>query len=124
MVERHYRWARAYRGGQLVCGRVDVRIGCDSDRVRLATGERRFVVVRFLDELDPALRRELAALVTRRGAAAKRIAERLAPITLVIDGAGDEQMQVVGHLQPPHRRFGELHDVEFAIRELKAWPAP
>jgi len=119
-----FRWARAYRGAQLVCGRVEVRIGRDGDRFGLAARERRYVVARFLEHLDPALRGELTALVCRRGAAAKRIAERLAPITLVIDDdTAHGQLQLVGHLQPPHLRRGELRDVEFSIRELNREPA-
>lgn len=118
-IERHYGWARAYRDGRLVCDRVEVRIGHDSDRVGPAARERRYVVARFLERVDPALRGELTALVARRGAAAKRIAEHLAPITLVIDTA-DGPLRLAGRLQPPHLRLGELRDVEFTIRELRA----
>jgi hypothetical protein len=116
---RYYREARAYRDGRLVCDRVEVRIGHDTDRVGLAARERRYVAARFLEHVDPVLHTELTALVARRGAAAKRIAEHLAPITLVIDTA-DGQLRLAGRLQPPHLRLGELRDVEFVIRELRA----
>ncbi|MGI9099953.1 MAG: hypothetical protein ACR2H2_15925 [Solirubrobacteraceae bacterium] len=121
-TEGYHPAARAYRDGQLVCGRVEVRIGRDTDRVGLVARERRYVTARFIERLDPTLRRELTALVVRRGAAAKRIAERLAPITLVIDDPTLGRLQLVGQLQPPHLRFGELRDVEFAIRELDSQP--
>jgi hypothetical protein len=57
VFEQRYCWARAYRDGRLVAGRV--RITVDHDvRVGLATGERRRRSVRatFTARVDPILR--------------------------------------------------------------------
>jgi len=62
LTERRYRWARAYRDGEMVCGRVDLTVMADK-RLGLAPCERRCVAARFLERLDPALRTELAELV-------------------------------------------------------------
>lgn len=116
MIDQRYRWARAYRNGHLVCSRVEVRIGRDSDRLGLTARERRCITARFLERLDPTLHKELKTLVARRGAAAKRIAERLEPITLVSDTT-HEPLRIVGELRPPTLRARELCDVEFTIHE-------
>jgi hypothetical protein len=111
-------WGRAYRAGRLVCARVQVTIGHD-DRLGLTRRERRYVRARFQAErLDRALRTELIGLLRRRGAAGYRMAERIAPIELVIDAPGGCH-RVVGRLQPPLLRHGRLRDIEFGLRELE-----
>ncbi|MGH2943255.1 MAG: hypothetical protein ACRDLN_10850 [Solirubrobacteraceae bacterium] len=86
VFEQRYGWARAYRDGRLVAGRV--RLTVDHDvRVGLAPGERRRRSLRaaFIERVDPTLRAELAAVARRRGAAARRAADRMDPIEVVID---------------------------------------
>jgi hypothetical protein len=112
-----YRWARAYRNGELVCGRVDLRVS-DSGRLGLTARERREIAVRFLERIAPELRRELDGLVRRRGDVARRAAERLHPIELVADDLQRGDVRIVGHLQPPQRRHGELSEIEFGVREV------
>jgi hypothetical protein len=112
-------WGRAYRAGRLVCARVQVTIGHD-DRLGLTPRERRYVSARFQAErLDRALRTELIGLLRRRGAASYRMAERIDPIEIVVDAPGGGCHRVVGRLQPPLLRHGQLRDIEFGLRELE-----
>jgi hypothetical protein len=83
VFEHRYPWGGAYRDGRPACRRVTVTIGRDG-RLDLAPQERRYIVAQFEERLDPDLRRELSALVPRRGAAAARIAESLEPIEVVV----------------------------------------
>jgi hypothetical protein len=115
--ERRYAWGQAYRGGSLICGRVRVTFGRD-DRLGLAPRERRNVVARFEDCLHPALRLELIELARRRGAAARRAAERIEPIVILVGDPRYDRERIVGRLVPPQVRRGDLRDVEFGLREL------
>ena len=120
--EQRYAVGRAYRDGALICGRVHVKIGRD-DRLGLAPHERRrYVAARFLDRVHPDLRAELAELARRRGAAARRAAERIEPIVVVIDDPCLGRERLVGRIEPPQARLclGALGDIEFGLRE----PAP
>jgi hypothetical protein len=111
---------RAYRDGSLVCTRVQVTFRRD-DRLGLAPHERRrYVAARFLDRVHPDLRAELAELARRRGSAARRAAERIEPIAIVIDDPMHGRERIVGRIEPPQVRlcFGALGDVEFRLREL------
>ena len=119
MSEQRCAWGRAYRGQQLVCDRVRITMGRDDDRLGLAGYQRRYIVARFADRVDGALRSELTDLLRRRGAAARRIAERMAPIEIVIDDPRRGRQCMTVHLQPPQLRCGGLHDVEFALREVQ-----
>jgi hypothetical protein len=110
--------ARAYRGGRLVCGRVHITIGHD-DRLGLTRHERRYVIVRFEEHLDHGLRSDLTQLTRRRGAAARRIADVLEGIELVLDEPTGEFERIIGHLQPPVLRHGRLRDIEFSVRVLE-----
>jgi hypothetical protein len=76
VFEQSHAWGRAYRDGKLVCGRVRVTVARDG-RLGLAPHERRYVTARFRERLDGGLHAELLALVRRRGAAARRVAETL-----------------------------------------------
>jgi len=114
-----WRIGRAYRAGRLVCGCVHVAISLD-ERLGLTQRERRMVRVRFHEPVDDDLRTELTELARRRGTASDRAAERIAPIELVVDDPCGEHQRIVGRLQPPQRRHGELRDVEFALRKLGA----
>jgi hypothetical protein len=117
MVFKHrHAWERAYRDGSLVCGRVHVTFRHD-DRLGLTPHERRHVVARFQDRVHPTLRSELAELARRRGAAARRAAERMQPIVLVIDDPRHGRDRIVGRLEPPQACRGDLRDVEFELRE-------
>jgi hypothetical protein len=120
-TEQRHAVGRAYREGSLVCGRVHVTFRRD-DRLGLAPHERRAVVARFLDRVHPDLRAELAELARRRGSAARRAAERIEPIAIVIDDPGLGRERIVGRIEPPQQRlcFGALSDIEFGLRE----PAP
>ena len=112
-----YERARAFRHGELVCGRVDLRVR-DSGRVGLTAHERREIVVRFLGRIAPGFGRELEGLVRRGGGVARRAAERMQAIELVVSHLEMGDLPIVGHVQPPQRRHGEIHEIEFALREL------
>ena len=56
----------------------------------------------------------------RRGAAADRAAERMQPVELVFDDLRAGRQRIVGRVQPPQMRRGELYEIEFDLRE----PAP
>jgi hypothetical protein len=119
LTEGRYRWARAYRDGELVCGRVELTVTADL-RLGLAPHERRRFAARFLERVHPALRTELADLVRRRGAAGRRAAERMQPIEFVFDDPRHGRQRLVGVVQPPQLRRGELYEIEFGLRA----PAP
>ena len=118
IFESRYAWGRAYRDGALVCGRVHVTIGRDSDRLGRMPHERRYVTACFRERVDGELRAELVALVRRRGAAARRVAETLSPVEIVVDDPDGGRQHIVGRLQPPELRCGDLCDIAFAVREL------
>jgi hypothetical protein len=122
LASRAYAWGRAHRGEMLLCARVQVTIGHDGHRLGLAPRERRYVTARFADGLDPTLCAELAELLRRRGMAARRVAETLDPIELVIDDQRHGRQRIIGRLEPPHLRCSELREIEFAIRELTPVP--
>lgn len=111
--------AHAYRADEIVCGRVELTVDVDAP-LDLTARERRGVTVRFSDRLEPALRAELTELVRRRGAAARRAAERMDPIEIVFDEPRRGLQRISGWIQPPQRRNGDLHDIQFGLRE----PAP
>ncbi len=121
LAEHRYRRARAYRDGELVCGRVDLTVRRDI-RLGLAPRERHYLAASFLERLAPAFRGELAQLVHRRGAAAQRVAETLEPIELVFDDPRLGRQRIIGRVQPPQVRRGGLHDIEFGLRELQQTP--
>jgi hypothetical protein len=112
LAERRYHGARAYRDGELICGRVDLTVRPDA-RLGLAPRERRQFVARFVERLAPAFRDELEQLVRRRGAAAARVGDQIAAVELVLD----ERRRLVGRLEPPQSRRWELSENEFVIRE-------
>jgi hypothetical protein len=51
-VER-YRRARAYRQGRLVAGRVEITVERHDDRLGLSPRERRRIVARFVEHVEP-----------------------------------------------------------------------
>jgi len=53
----------------------------------------------------------------RRGAAARRAAERIEPLAVVIDDPCLGRERIVGRIEPPQVRRGYLGDVEFGLRE-------
>src|SRR3712207_887097 len=115
-AERYRRVGRAYRAGRLVCGCVHVTVLRDG-RLGLAPSERQLMWARFYEPLDDGLRVVLTQLVRRRGAAARRVAERAEPIEVVVDDPHGERQRIVGHLQPPQVRHGQLRAIEFELRQ-------
>jgi hypothetical protein len=115
-AERRYRGARAYRDGERICGRADLTISLDA-RHGVAPRERRRLVVRFVERLDPAFRSELEQLVRRHGAGAARIGDRIESIEPVFDDPQRDSPRLVGRLEPPQWRRWELSENEFVIRE-------
>jgi hypothetical protein len=116
--EQHARLGRAYRAGRLVCGCVHVTVVRDGG-LGLAPHERRLVRVRFHEPVDEDLRAELTQLVRRRGAAARRVVERVDPIEVVVDDPYGERQRIVGHLEPPQVRHGQLRGIEFELRRTR-----
>ena len=112
------RLGRAYRSGRLICGWVQVTIS-DDGRIGLTQQERRLVRVCFHEPLDDALRSELTQLVRRRGLAARRAAERIDPIEVVVDDAHGERQRILGQVEPSQVHHGPLRDIEFALRTLE-----
>jgi hypothetical protein len=113
LTERRYCWARAYRDGELVCVRVELTVTADT-RLGLVRRERSFTA-RFGRRLDPGLRAELAELVRRRGVVARSAAERMRPIELVFDDLFLGRQRILGCVEPPQLRHGELHEITFDI---------
>ena len=109
-------WAHACRDDEVVCGRVELTVSEDK-RLGLAPRERRRFAARFVGHLHPTLRTELVELVRRRGMVARRAAERMAPIELVFDDPGLGLQRIVGWVQSPQRRHGDLCEIEFDLRE-------
>ena len=114
-LERRNAWRRAYRNGEMVCGRVQLAVGGDPRLGLTHQEQRRCVAARFVEHLHPDLRDELAAVARHRGAAARRPAERIDPIEVVFD---DERQRLIAQVQPPQRQHGALPDLEFGLREL------
>jgi hypothetical protein len=108
--------AHACRDGEVVCGRVELTVRTDT-RLGLTPRERRRLAARFVEHLHPVLREELKELVHRRGAASRRAAERIEPIELVFDDPRLGPQRIVGWIEPPQRRRGDLHQIEFGLRE-------
>lgn len=118
LLQKTYQRGRIYRRGELICSRARVTIGTDIHRLGLTRGERSFVTVAFVENTKRQLHDELRRLVSRRGAAAKRVAEQLEPITVVVVDDRRGELKVEGKLQPPDIRVEiDLHEVEFKVRE-------
>jgi hypothetical protein len=97
---------------------VHVTVSLDG-RLGLTPHERRLMRVRFNEPLDDGLRAELAQLVRRRGAAARRAAESFHEIAIALDDPDSERVRFVGRLQPPQVRHGQLSDIEFGLGDLR-----
>jgi hypothetical protein len=120
VFEQRYGWGRAYRDGRLVAGRV--RLIVDHEvRVGLAPRERRrrFLRAVFTERVDPILRDELAAVARRRGAAARRAADRMDPIEVIVEDRHLGRQRIVGRIEPPRVCRGDLDETEFAVREIE-----
>jgi hypothetical protein len=85
-------------------------------RLGLAPRERGLVRLRFHEPLDDDLRTELIELVQRRGAAARRAVDRIDAIEVVVDDPRGERQRIVGYLQAPQARHGQLRTIEFELR--------
>lgn len=120
LMAQRYCPAHACRDSAVVCGRVELTVAADS-RLGLTPRERRSFTVRFLDAPEPELRIELTTLIRRRGAAARRAAERMEPIEIVFDDPLRGLQRIAGSLQPPQRRAGvNLRDIQFGLRPAGA----
>jgi hypothetical protein len=97
---------------------VHVTVSLDG-RLGLTPHERRLMRVRFNEPLDDGLRAELAQLVRRRGAGARRAAESFHEIAIALDDPDSERVRFVGRLQPPQVRHGQLSDIEFGLGDLR-----
>ena len=75
--------------------------------------------MRFHEPLDDDLRSDLTQLVHRRGAAARRAVERVDPIEVVVDHTDGDSQRIIGHLQPPQMRHGQLCAIEFELRRAR-----
>jgi hypothetical protein len=115
----------AYRDGRLVCARVAVTVVADAPSAR-------HVLVRFVGDVEQQLRDELQRLMTRRGAFAMRLAEKLDPVEVLgRDADGGLQWRLVGRLERPAAQYWPPTDTEFWLREsterrarpasLRAW---
>jgi hypothetical protein len=111
-----YHWAHACRDGEVVCGRVELAVRADT-RLGLTPHERRYLSARFVEHLHPVLQEELNELVDRRGAASRRAAECIEPIELIFDDPRLGLQRIIGRIEPPQRRRGDLHEIEFGLRE-------
>jgi hypothetical protein len=111
--------AHACRDAKVVCGRVELTVATDT-RLGLTARERRRFTVRFLDGVETGLHAELTQLVRRRGAVAHRAAERMEPIEIVFDDRLHGLQRIVGAVQPPQQRNGDLHDIRFGLRQAAA----
>jgi hypothetical protein len=109
---------RAERDGTVVCDRVLVTVTVFEDGVGPTPRERRRATVRFLHDIEPAFRRQLIEILHRRGARSRRAAEALDPIELVLVDPRHGRQCMVGRLEPPQVRHGELREIEFAVRGL------
>jgi hypothetical protein len=91
----------------------------DDGRLGLTRQERRVVRVRFREPINDALRSELALLMRRRGLAARRVADRIDPIEVVVDDPHGERERIIGRVEPPQIHHGSLRDAEFALHRLE-----
>jgi hypothetical protein len=116
LTERCHHLAHAYRNGEMVCLRVELTVKADT-RLGLAPRGRRCVTARFLERLEPALRTELVELVRHRGVVARRAAERMEPLEIVFDDPCLGRRRIIGRVEPPQLRHGDLHEIEFGLWE-------
>jgi hypothetical protein len=114
--ERHV-WGQAYRDGSLICDRARVTLD-RNDQPRAAPRQRRTVIARFDGRLHPTLRAELTMLAHRQGATARRAAERIKPIVLLLGDPHHGRQRIVGQLLAPQTHHNDLREVEFRVREL------
>ena len=114
---QRYAWGCAYRDGSLICGRVHLTLDRD-DRHGRAPSERRTVIARFEDRVHPTLRAELDELARCQGAAARRVAESIEPIVLLLGDPRHGQQRIVARLLPPRQRRNDPREVEYRLREL------
>jgi len=115
---QRYAWGQVYRDGSLICDRTRVTLACD-DQPGAAPRQRRTVIARFDGRLHPTLRAELTQLTHCQGTAARRLAERIEPIVLMVGDPHHERERIAGQLLPPHASRTDLREVEFRVRELR-----
>jgi hypothetical protein len=104
---------RAERDGTVVCDRVLVKVTVSDERLGVAPREWRHTTVRFLHDIEPEFRRQLIAVLHRRGARSRRAAEALDPIELVVDG----EQRLAARIEPPTIRNLTLEQTDFTLRQ-------
>jgi hypothetical protein len=108
-----YVWGQVYRDGSLICDRARVTLPTD-DQPGAAARQRRTVIACFYGRLHPTLHAELTELTSCQGTAARRLAERIEPIVLLLGDPHHERERIVGQLLPPHAHSNDLREIEFA----------
>jgi hypothetical protein len=103
--------ATAYRDGTVVCDRVLVTVIAADERLGLAPRERRHMTARFVHGIDPGFRSQLLQVLRRRGASSRRVAEKLGPIELEVDG----ERPVAARIEPPAVRHVSLEQTDFRL---------
>ena len=117
---QRYVWGQVYRDGSLICDRARVTLARD-DQPSAAPRQRRTVIARFDGRLHPRLRAELTELAHCQGTdVARRLAERIEPIVLLLGDPHYGRERIVGQLLPPQTQRTDLREIEFRVREL--WP--
>jgi hypothetical protein len=115
---KRYAWGQAYRDGSLICTDVRVTLARD-DQLSAAPHGWRTVLARFDGRLHPTLRAELTELAHCRSAAARRVAERIEPIVLLLGDPRHGRERIVAQLLPPQTHSIDLREVEFRARQLR-----
>lgn len=115
-----YVWGQVYRDGSLICDRARVTLPTD-EHPGGEPRQRRTVIARFEGRLHPMLRAELTELTSCQGTvAARRLAEGIEPIVLLLGDPHHQRERIVGRLLPPQVPGNELREIEFRVRELRA----
>lgn len=118
ILQKTYQEGQIYRNGKLVCSRARVTIGDHYRSLGLAARERCFVTVAFREGTEVHLRGELSKLIKQRGAAAKRTAERLEPIVVVVQDNELGERRIEGVVRPlTTRPVGDLANIDFPVRQ-------
>lgn len=114
-LDQQSRPACVYRHGRIVCGGARVTFR-QSRRLGLTSTERRSVRIVFASGISGELYRELAEMTQRRGAAATRYADRIEPVTIVVEDPQDGRVELRGRIKPPTvAPAPDVQHVEFPI---------
>lgn len=110
-LDQQYRPALVHRHGRVLCTRARVKIRA----ARRLDSEDSYVQVVFADGVASELHHELAEMIGRRGAAAARYAERIEPVTIIVE-APQGRVELRGRIKPPSvAQTPDLHHAVFSI---------